>query len=248
MFSSNDDQLYGPESFLSAEEKREYDEKVEKEITQFNIQMTEDGVLSQPVDDWLRIRKRLFSEMVANRPKPVKVRRAGYYRGLSIFGQFQIINCLEKVWPCSCAYLQIRNYICLNDFENNQVCGSEKKLHEESSPSTSEDSFKLPGPSAPKRKKLLPPAIAANVKRKRTQLDEEYEAFLKKDKDWAAWWRFDCPEEEERFERLRDDAFHHFYASWAYESQPRHQDIWEVEKKVYDEIVANRRNSQLTLK
>lgn len=74
MFCSNDDQLYGPECFLSAEEKREYDRKVEKEISQFNAQMMEDGVLSQPVDDWLKIRQRIFSEMVLNRPEPTKVK------------------------------------------------------------------------------------------------------------------------------------------------------------------------------
>lgn len=121
--------------------------------------------------------------------------------------------------------------------------GSEKKLHEESIPSASKDPFKVPGPPAPKRKKKVPPTNDANAKPKRTKLEEEYEEFLKKGKDWVGWWRFECPEEEEEFERRLPKAYQQFYAAWDHEAQPRFEDKWEVENKVYEEILANRMNN-----
>jgi hypothetical protein len=66
--------LYGPDRFLTTEEKREYDEKVEKEIAQFTTAWLDEGQCSQPTEAWMDIRERVYQEMVAKRPKTDQVR------------------------------------------------------------------------------------------------------------------------------------------------------------------------------
>jgi hypothetical protein len=99
---------------------------------------------------------------------------------------------------------------------------------------TSEAScFKAPGQPAPKRKK------DEAAKKSRTEFDKDFEAFLKK--GWQYWWRFDSPEEEDQFQRRLDEANRQFMADWTLESQPLDRHFAEVEKRVYAEVVANRK-------
>lgn len=95
----------------------------------------------------------------------------------------------------------------------------------------------MPCTPAPKRKNRASSARAA--KRAKTERDEEFEAFLKK--DWQYWWRFESPEEEDRFQRRLDEANREFLAEWPHDSQPLGEHYGEVEKKVYKEIVCHRK-------
>ena len=98
--------------------------------------------------------------------------------------------------------------------------------------------FKVPRQPAPKRKKdKAPPASGA--KKIKTEIKKDFEAFMKK--GWQYWWRFDSPEEEDQFQRGLDEANRQFMADWTLESQPLDKHFGEVEKKVYQEVVANRK-------
>lgn len=66
---------YGRDRFLSDEEKSEYDKMVEEEIDQFTKASLDAGEWAQPMDAWMKIRERLYLEIVAKRPKTVKVNR-----------------------------------------------------------------------------------------------------------------------------------------------------------------------------
>jgi hypothetical protein len=66
--------LYGPDRFLSAEEKGEYDQKVEEEIHQFDVAWMDAGQCAQPMEAWMEIRERVYQEVVAKRPKTDHVR------------------------------------------------------------------------------------------------------------------------------------------------------------------------------
>jgi hypothetical protein len=101
----------------------------------------------------------------------------------------------------------------------------------------SEACFKVPGQPAPKRKKDKA-AQARGAKKSRIELDKDFEAFLKK--GWQYWWTFDSPDEEEQFQQRLAEANRQFLADWTLESQPLDRHFAEVEKRVYEEVVANR--------
>ncbi len=66
--------MYGRDRFISDEEKREYDERVKEEIDQFTSACLDAGECAQPMEAWMKIRERLYIEIVAKRPKTAKVR------------------------------------------------------------------------------------------------------------------------------------------------------------------------------
>lgn len=118
-----------------------------------------------------------------------------------------------------------------------QAEGEEKENLPDGGITASDACFKVPRQPAPKRKKdKAPPARGA--KKIRTELDKDFEAFLKK--GWQYWWRFNSPEEEDQFLQRLAEANRQFLAGWTLESQPLDEHFGEVEKKVYQEVVANR--------
>lgn len=95
--------LYGPDRFLSAEEKHEYDQKVEEEIHQFDIAWMDAGQCAQPMKAWMDIRERVYQEMVAKRPKTDQVRNITYT---------YLIRCL--IW-CQLIYAPVLDFIAFSD-------------------------------------------------------------------------------------------------------------------------------------
>lgn len=105
--------VYGRDRFISDEEKREYDERVKEEIDQFTSACLDAGECAQPMEAWMKIRERLYLEMVAKRPKTAKVRKfvLTYAEGMIISSNCKanFISCplytlsIIKLFSCSSA-------------------------------------------------------------------------------------------------------------------------------------------------
>lgn len=119
-----------------------------------------------------------------------------------------------------------------------QVEGEEKENLPDGGITASDVCFKVPRQPAPKRKKdMAPPASGA--KKIKTEIKKDFEAFMKK--GWQYWWKFNSPDEEDQFQQRLDEATSQFLDDWTLESQPLDKHFGEVEKKVYQEVVANRK-------